>query len=107
MSFAEKHPIFWPLAAAAGLALLGILNLPYGYYEFLRWVLTGASILLAVYAWRTEKKAWLALAVPIFILWFPPFQIFMDKSAWVVLDLLAGAALIWAGLSIQKDDVRS
>ena len=102
MDFFTKHPLFVPLSIAGVLALIGIAELPYAYYEFLRWVLVAASILLAFYAWNTDQRGWVIAAIPIFILWFPPFQIYMDKSAWVVLDLLAGIALISAGIVISS-----
>lgn len=100
MDFFSKHPLFIPLSIAGGLALIGIAELPYAYYEFLRWVLVAASVLLAIYSWNTNQKGWVMAAIPIFILWFPPFQIYMDKSAWVVLDLIAGITLIAAGILI-------
>jgi hypothetical protein len=102
LDFFSKHPLFIPLSIAGGLALIGIAELPYAYYEFLRWVLVAASVLLAVYSWNSNQKGWVIAAIPIFILWFPPFQIYMDKSAWVILDLIAGITLIISGASISS-----
>lgn len=92
-----NRPLLVPMLIAGILALVGIAQMPYGYYEFLRWALTAASITLAIVSWKLNRKNWLIVAIPIFILWFPPFQIFMDKSVWVFLDLFAGSALISAG----------
>lgn len=97
----SQRPLLIPLLIAGILALVGIANLPYGYYEFLRWILSVAGVLLAIFSWKANQKGWLLLSIPVFILWFPPFQIFMDKSAWVVLDLIVGVALILAGYSIR------
>lgn len=104
MNEQSQRPLLIPLLIAGVLSLVGIANLPYGYYEFLRWILSVAGVLLAIFSWKANQKGWLLLAIPVFILWFPPFQIFMDKSAWAVLDLIAGLALIWAGFSIKSSD---
>jgi hypothetical protein len=84
------------------LAFIGIAELPYGYYEFLRWVLTAASVLIVVLCVRWKQYGWFVVALPIFILWFPPFHITMDKSAWVGLDLIAGVVLIVSGSVLAK-----
>ena len=102
MNEKSQRPLFIPLLLAGVLSLAGIANMPFGYYELLRWVLAIAAVLLTVYCWKSDQKSWLLLAIPVFVFWFPPFHISMDKSAWVVLDLIAGVALIWAGFSIKS-----
>lgn len=96
-----NRPLLFPMLIAGILALVGIAELPYGYYEFLRWVLTAASITLAVVSWNANQKQWLLLSIPVFLLWFPPFHITMDKSTWAILDFLAGLALIISGFMVS------
>lgn len=106
MMWAQQRPIFWPLLVAGIIALVGMGELPIGYYTFLRWVLSIAAVALAVVAAQYRQFGWLGLAVPVFALWFPPFQVFFDKSVWVVLDLIAGVGLILAGALLTKPEVR-
>lgn len=84
------------------MAFIGMAELPFGYYTFLRWVLSIAAILLAIFAIRFGQLPWLMLAIPIFALWFPPFGVGMTKNAWVLLDLLAGLGLLLAGVLLVR-----
>lgn len=77
-------------------SLLAIADLPYGYYEFLRWLITIAGIALAIQASSNDAKAWLLLAIPAIVLWNPFFGATMAKSSWLLFNLSAGVAFIVA-----------
>lgn len=100
--FIQKHPLIAPLAIAALLSFIALAELPYGYYTFLRWAMSAVAVLLAVFAIRWKQLGWLAVAAPIFILWFPPFQIYFEKEVWAPIDVVAGIALIVAGAVLTK-----
>lgn len=100
--FIQKHPLVIPLAAAAIFSFIALGELPYGYYTFLRWVMSGAAVLLAVFAIRWKKLGWLAVSAPIFILFFPAFQVYFEKEVWAPIDVIAGIALIVAGAVLTR-----
>jgi hypothetical protein len=85
-------------------SLLAIADLPYGYYEFLRWLVTIAGTALAIQASSNDAKAWLLLAIPAIVLWNPFFGATMDKSSWLLFNLSAGIAFIAAYRSKDLSD---
>ena len=100
--FIQKHPLIVPLAIAAVLSFIALAELPYGYYTFLRWVMSAIAVLLGVFAIRWKQLGWLVVAAPIFILWFPPFQISFEKAVWSPINVVAGIALIAAGAVLAR-----
>ena len=97
----DSRLLVLPLSIASALALVGMFDLPLGYYQFLRWTLSLVAILLSVGAWNLDQRYWLLLSAPIFVLWFPPFQVYLDKSTWVFLDLFASVGLAAAAWSFR------
>lgn len=77
-------------------SFVAIGNLPYDYYEFLRWLITVAGVSLAIQANKEGKRGWLFLAIPAVALWNPLFGATMMKSSWLIFNLGAGAAFIAA-----------
>ena len=57
---------------------------PYGYYIFLRWVVTGAALFILWIAYELEKKTWLWIMGVIAILFNPIAPIYLDKENWIV-----------------------
>lgn len=104
-SWLEKRPAFIPLLIAAGLALLGAADMPYGYYDFLRSALTITGALVVVHAVRSERRGWLALGIPIIILWAPAVFVPLPATVWKILDLAAAVALTAAALLIPEPSV--
>jgi len=60
----------------------------YGYYQFLRWVVTGTAIFILYLSYKLDKKMWLWLMAAIAILFNPILPIYFDKETWVVIDLV-------------------
>ena len=77
-------------------SFVAIGNLPYGYYEFLRWLITVSGIALALKANTEGKRAWLLFAIPAIALWNPFFGATMLKSSWLIFNLGAGAGFLAA-----------
>jgi hypothetical protein len=79
----------------AGVAnLLAILDLPYGYYEALRWLVTIAAIALTIQASSRYARGWLLLSLPAFLIWNPFFGATMEKGSWFFLNVAAGLAFL-------------
>ena len=79
---------------ASGIAILMLLlAIPagiwsYGYYVFLRWVVTGTALFVLWVVYKLEKKIWIGLMAITAILFNPIFPIHLDKETWVVIDLV-------------------
>jgi hypothetical protein len=87
----------------AGIMLLiAIGDMPWGYYELLRWVAVVAGVLLIVRSLKVEKSAWAILGGLAVLFFFPPFGISFEKEVWALFDLAFGIGFITAGLVLRK-----
>ena len=78
----------------AVLLLLCLAPMPYGYYQFVRFV---AMVVFAVMAYRyyEEKKNQLAIVFGALALLFQPFiKVALGKAMWNVVDVVVAIALI-------------
>ncbi len=78
----------------AALLLLCLAPMPYGYYQFVRFV---AMVVFAVMAYRyyEEKKNQLAIVFGALALLFQPFiKVALGKAIWNVVDVVVAIALI-------------
>jgi hypothetical protein len=87
-------------------SFVAIGNLPYGYFEFLRWLVTVAGIALALQARTEGKRAWLLLAVTAVAIWNPFFGATMMKSSWLIFNLSAGAGFLAASANKELNASR-
>jgi uncharacterized membrane protein YadS len=82
--------IVWLICAVP---LVGaVLRLPYGYYNSLRIVICGTSALIAVAGLLEETRsdmAWTAAFILIAVLFNPILPIWLHRSIWFYLDLMA------------------
>jgi len=79
---------------AAGLLFLGILELPYGYYIFLRIIICILSGITAYVSYESDKKSWMWLFGIITVLFNPLIPIYLDKEVWVIIDFIVGIIFI-------------
>ena len=78
----------------AALLILCLAPMPYGYYQFVRFV---AMVVFAVMAYRyyEEKKNQLAIVFGALALLFQPFiKVALGKAMWNVVDVVVAIALI-------------
>lgn len=66
---------------------------PYAYYQILRWVVCIAAALFAYEAHQEKKTVWMWVMVGLAVLFNPIAPIYLDKSAWVAIDVLAAAIM--------------
>lgn len=83
------------------LILIGILNQPYSYYEFLRVIVFIISIILALHALRNSNKTGFEyLYIAMAILYNPIFPVYLSKDTWVIFNVLT---IIPLGISLALD----
>ena len=81
----------------AVLLLIALLPLPYAYFQLLRIVVT---IVAAIYAYSFYEDNQMPNAITfgvIVLIWNPIFPIYMDKSAWMVLDIIGAGIFFFGG----------
>lgn len=75
---------------------------PYGYYVFLRWMVTGSAIFLIWVANKLQKQKWLGLMIVIAILFNPIIPIYLTKEIWVVIDLIVAIIFLVSIFKIKS-----
>ena len=80
---------------------IAIADLPYDYYTFLRWIVCAGCIYSAYVSTRIEKRFWIIIFALIALLFNPIAPIFLDKTIWVVIDIVA-AILFIASLFLMR-----
>lgn len=106
-NWAKSRPHMVPCVVAAGLSLLAVADLPYGYYMFLRWAVCAVSVYVVVLGLQTGRiwAAWLygALAV----LFNPIFRIHLSKDIWQPINVITSILLVLAVIVIGQPNSTS
>lgn len=87
----------------AGLLLIGVFNLPYAYYGFLKFAVSAAAIALIIRAVKIGQHGWTVLGGLALLGFFPLFGVTHDKGVWVFIDLAFAVEFFFAGLKLAKD----
>ena len=87
---------------SAVLLLLCFLDLPYGYYMFLRIVIFISSLIFVYYSYSTEKTGLAILFGLTAILWNPIIKISFEKETWLIFDVIAAVIFISAYFLSKK-----
>lgn len=75
---------------AALFCFIGLFDLPYGYYMFLRVLVSFMALVIIVNEFRS-RSFWFIAFLLICILFNPVFPIYLYlKSIWVVIDIIVG-----------------
>jgi len=95
--------IKWPSIFSGVLLLLGILNIwPYDYYTILRWVVCGTAIFNAIGFSKSKLTGWVFVFGTLAFLFNPLFPVYLNKSSWVGIDLVAAIVFFLAAFSVKS-----
>ena len=67
---------------------------PYGYYTFLRWVVTGSAFFAIYITYNLKRPIWIIPLVLTALLFNPLAPVYLDKSTWVFFDVVVGGFLL-------------
>jgi len=84
----------------AFLFFICLLNMPYGFYELVRFLALIGFLILAYYHYINERKFEFFLYVSLAILFQPIFKISLGRELWNITDIVIG---LWLLLSIFID----
>lgn len=80
-------------------------NMPYGYYELVRFAALVGFAVLADYANDNENKIEVLIFIALAILFQPLLKIALGRVLWNIIDVIAGVALLLSVvLPIQKKE---
>lgn len=79
-----------PLVASIVLLLLGAFgDWPYGYFQFLRFVVCGTAAYAAFAEADSEKHAWLWMMIGVAVLFNPLVPVHLTRETWQPIDVAA------------------
>lgn len=76
------------------LFFLCLLNMPYGYYQFVRFSAMVGFAILAYQASEKENKMEMIIYIGLALLFQPIFKISLGRSLWNIIDVIVGFYLI-------------
>lgn len=71
--------------------VVAVLPLPYGYFMFLRLVITAAAAYVAYENFNKDIPVWGIIFVGVSLLFNPFYIVYFDKPLWVVIDIVVAA----------------
>lgn len=89
-----------------GLAILFFLclaDMPYGYFQFVRWAALVGFALLAFDASEKNSQQEMVIYIGLAILFQPIFKIALGRTIWNVVDVIVGGYLMISGLNSKKN----
>lgn len=89
-----QKPAAWAYLAPATLSAIALFELPYGYYQFLRILVTGCCIWIA--AWHNAKSNTPAMLLfgALAILFNPLFKVHMSRDLHEIFNILTTICLL-------------
>lgn len=91
----RHHWILW--AGPVVMLVAALLPWPYGYYNFLRFCVSGAAIFLAYQQWTHDEAAskWVVALTGIALLYNPLVPVHLTREIWTVVNV--GTAMAFVG----------
>ena len=89
-----------------GLAVLlfvCLLDMPYGYYQFVRVAGTLVFVLFAIQSYNFKSNAMILIYVVLAILFQPFEKIALGRDVWNVLDVIVGVGLMLTALDKKTE----
>lgn len=79
----------------AGIALfIAIVDLPYGYYQLLRFFICGVGAYGAYLSYEQKKIRWIWILGIIALLFNPFMKFYLGKETWKIIDFIAGVIFL-------------
>jgi uncharacterized membrane protein YoaK (UPF0700 family) len=96
-----------PAVLAAIVLLAGLALLEGDGFIVIRYVVSILALIVGVFAWQAKQWWWLALLVPIAVLWNPVFPIDLgNDTVWLALQYVAAIAFLICGWFIRVVESR-
>lgn len=87
---------------AALSCFIGVLNLPIGYYTFLRIIVSVIALIIIINEYNNRQRFWFIIFFLILILFNPVVPVyFHSKPIWIVIDIIVGLFLLIYFISLR------
>lgn len=105
----EGHPggsVFrWLLGTrvvAATLLVLALAELPYGYYQMLRWVICAVAAFTAFVAYSYGREGWTVVFGAVAVLFNPIAPFYLSREIWAVLDVATAVVFLVSFVPLRQ-----
>lgn len=82
------------------------IDLPYGYYTFLRWVVALGALFLTWIAYQLKRTFWLFSMVMVAILFNPFVPIRLDEEIWMMINFIVAILFLISIFKMKTYKVR-
>jgi hypothetical protein len=86
----------------AVLFFLCLADMPYGYYQFVRFIALIGFAILAYQSAEEKKQTETIIYIALAILFQPLFKIALGRQLWNIIDVLVGVSLLFSALNKPK-----
>lgn len=91
------------LLICAGLLFIGIIDLPIGYYTFLRIIVTITAVAVVVTEFKLGFDYWLIAFGILAIVFNPIIPIYLnDKTTWALIDIVSGILCVIKSFTLKQ-----
>lgn len=93
-----------------GLAILLILcltNMPYGFFQLVRFLSLIGFGILAFNAYQKERQTEMIIYIALAILFQPLMKISLGRTLWNIVDIIVAIGLIFSILGLTNNDKKS
>ena len=97
----ENRPQLIPGIIVAILLLIALADLPYGYYQFLRWAVCGMAIFMVYVSYSSNIKWFMWVFIVIAVLFNPIIPIHLNREIWRPIDIVS-AIIFLGGIALKK-----
>lgn len=91
----------WFKILAAILLFWALTDNPYGYYQFLRWIILITASYSAYLSYEKRKNGWTWIFAIIAILFNPIIPFYLSKDVWQIIDLISGVLFLGSLVEIR------
>lgn len=88
----------------AAMLFLCLADMPYGYYELVRFVAMVGFVILANDSRQQDRQTEMIIYIGLALLFQPFFKIALGREMWNVVDVIVGAALLISAWVQHKKD---
>jgi len=81
----------------AAMLLLCLIDMPYGYYQFVRLAAAVVFVVLGVRAMGKNHQGMMILWFGLALLFQPLYKIALGRELWNIVDVIVAVLLIWDG----------
>ena len=100
----ETKKIILLKSIPVALLLIALINLPYGYYILLRWIISPIFIYLAIFNHKSKEEAWTWIFAVMGGLYNPILSVHLGRDVWRVANIITIGLIIYSFYRKKKDE---